>query len=618
MALNRTRFTVLWLLIGVCLTGTYSYAAQQVHLPVIAQPNPRFTAYVQRMAALRAQGLEVDPNNFGLVPEPIKFPASTNTRRASADNLPATYDLRTIPGKLPDVRNQGGCGSCWAFAAYGSLESCLRPAKPLDFSENHLKNNHGFNITSPDYSTCCSGGNRLMATAYLVRWGGPVYESDDPYNTGSCTSPSGLAPRMHIQDVVYIPDRADSLDNAALKRAVMTYGAVYTTFYYDNSYYKSSTHAYYSVGGNEANHAVCIIGWDDNYLASNFTLQTPEHGTMQPPGNGAFIVRNSWGTGWGESGYFYMSYYDSLFGIENAAFIAAEPADNYTTVYQYDPLGAVSDLGYQSNTGWFGMMFTATADSTLSAVSWYTSKPNSTYELYVYSDPSRVPTNGDIVAAQSGTLPEVGYHTVKLVQHVDMTAGTKYGCVVKLTTPGYDSPITFECPMADYGSDWATANRGETFVSANGQNWTDMVTVRSNSSVCIKAFASLPLQTNISELKAKADGAAVNLTGMIVSAVFADCIYVEDANRISGIRVVVSGANVQVGDVVNVTGTLSTHKYNGVHPSEREITNAVVTRTSPLQSSTSTASQPTVSLFGSQPKVAPGGQSRSGSSSRAQ
>ena len=67
--------------------------------------------------------------------------------------------------------------------------------------------------------------------------------------------------------------------------------------------------------------------------------------TDQPPGNGAFIVRNSWGTGWGDAGYFYVSYYDTNFGYgENAVFDDAEPTSNYNAIYQYDPLGWTDEL----------------------------------------------------------------------------------------------------------------------------------------------------------------------------------------------------------------------------------------------------------------------------------
>ena len=89
------------------------------------------------------------------------------------------------------------------------------------------------------------------------------------------------------------------------------------------------------------NHEVTIVGWDDNYAATNF------HGAAgAPPGNGAFIVKNSWGTSFGDRGYFYLSYYDT--SIQDVTAFTAEPTSNYAAEYQYDPLGWVDNMGYGS------------------------------------------------------------------------------------------------------------------------------------------------------------------------------------------------------------------------------------------------------------------------------
>lgn len=444
--------------------------AQAEDAPSLAPANPAFVDYLRASETVQSMSY-FEP---GIVPEPVDLSHLRGSSAMSSVPIvsaPVTYDLRPL-GKLTPVRNQGSCGSCWDFAAHGSLESYLMPATPSDFSENNLKNLAGFDIQ------CCSGGNRTMSTAYFARWAGPVYETDDPHNAASCSSPQ-LAARMHVQDVHFIPTRASALDNEATKQAVMTYGAVYTTYYHSDAYYNSSTAAYYYNGTSNANHAVCIVGWDDNFAASKF--RTP------PPGNGAFLIRNSWGTWWGMSGYFWMSYYDSRLGKSEQAVFTAE-ANAYTTIYQYDTLGWIGNTGYGGNTAWFANVFTATSNSSIVAAAWYAASANSSYELRVYLNPTNGPIGGSPVAIKTGGFATAGYHTTKLDSPVAVTVGQKFSVVVKVTTPGYGYPIPLERPYGGYSSK-ATASTGQSYMSSSGTSWTDVAASYSNTNVCLKAFA---------------------------------------------------------------------------------------------------------------------------------
>jgi C1A family cysteine protease len=451
--------------------------------------DPAFTQTLIAPALVRAAPSSVY-GGLGEIPTPVDRSYAIAVPTAAAmdlGTLPSSYDLR--PSRVTSVRNQNPYGTCWAFASLGSLESNLLPTETRDFSEDNLVLQAGFSLGTDLYNT---GGNMQMATAYLARWGGPVNENDDAY--GDSSTPPGLSARMHVQEVDWILARPSALDNDAVKTAVMQYGGVYASMGWYDSAYKPSTTSYYYTGTGHTNHGVLIVGWDDSYAASNFATT--------PGGNGAFVVKNSWGSGWGASGYFYVSYYDVAFGRsgELAVFRAAEPTTDYSSVYQYDPLGEVTDVGFQSTTAWFANVFTATSSSQLSAVGFYTLEPGTTYEVYT----------GTSLASRtlrtSSTMAYMGYHTVVLPLAVPVTGGQQFVVMVKVSSPTYRTPVAVERAISNYSSG-ATAAAGQSFLSASGSTWQDLTTTYdASANVCLKAF-----------VKATAPAPAPTITGFTPS-----------------------------------------------------------------------------------------------------
>jgi C1A family cysteine protease len=466
---------LLWFFIAFFILSLYSPSvAQEQVSPAISPINPDFLNFFQKLHTRHIQAST--EKGFGHIPPVLDLSYLKGLQILPTEELkisyPISYDLRQL-GKISPIRDQGACGDCWAFATYGSLESILLPLETWDFSENNLKNTHGFDWLH------CDGGNQFISMAYLARWSGPINEIDDPYNPYSNVSPVGINPVKHIRNVLLIPDRSGPHDNDNIKWAVMNYGALYTSYYHNDSYYNSTTHSYYYNGTNYSNHAVAIVGWDDNYSRYNFSTV--------PPGDGAFIIKNSWGSGWGENGYFYVSYYDSKIGTDNAIFNDVDPNTNYDRIYQYDPLGWVLSIGYGSNTAWFSNVFNSTGNEKLESVSLYTASPNSSYEIYVYTNVSSLPTSGVLARAFSGSISLPGYHTISLSTPVPLPSG-KFSIVVKLTTPGYNYPVPIEYPYNNYSSN-ATAGPGQSYVSSDGINWTDITNYYANTNVCLKAFS---------------------------------------------------------------------------------------------------------------------------------
>jgi len=415
---------------------------------------------------------------LGYIPSPVDRSHLQVSKRLLL-SYPAVYDLR-VTGRLSPVRNQGDCGSCWAFATYASLESYLLPAEVHDFSENHLKNTHGF-VWEHN-----KGGNATISTAYLVRWGGPVSEADDPYDPDSGVSPEGPLPlRKLVPEVIYLPNRSVGENPNWLKQAIVEGGAVYTSMYWNDQgdYWNEATNSYYdySLYGNKPNHAVTIVGWDDNYSRGKFKLC--------PFSEGAFIVRNNWGDKWGQDGYFYVSYDDMSFACEeNILFHSAVVPNYYNRIYQYDPLGHVASLGYTDRTTcWGANIFEAFSEESVVAVGLYALDNNTSYTIKVYTDvDAGEPSSGILKLSDSGIISHAGYHTVNLSTPVDLECGQYFSVVVKFTTPNYTYPLAMEMPVAGFAD--ATAGPGESFHSDDGDNWRDFSTNFKDANACIKAL----------------------------------------------------------------------------------------------------------------------------------
>ena len=414
------------------------------------------------------------------------FQQSQNPGYYSQDlsSLPSYYDLRTL-GRVTSVKNQETLSTCWVFAALASLESCLLPGEYWDFSENNMKNTLS---NSYPWGYDCDfgdGGQELNALAYLARWSGPVKESDDLYNTTSGISPENLTVIKHIQNCIFLPGRNNSLDNNIIKAAISHYGGVMSRMIWSEESYNASAASHCYITGLsfiDGMHDICLVGWDDNYDKSNFIIT--------PPGNGAFIAKNSYGG----QGYFYISYYDSGLDYANSGYnpsklvyMNAESPTNYKQIYQYDPFGMCGNIKASTvgcSTAAFMNVFHATSNNPLQAASFYALAPKTTYHLYA------IVKNATTEVAH-GVLEYAGYYTINFNQLIPLIAGQEFKIMVNITSPGCLEPIVIE-----YNDGWAnkaTANPGESFIYYNGV-WTDLTSSifsdYPNANLCVKAFTA--------------------------------------------------------------------------------------------------------------------------------
>ncbi len=403
---------------------------------------------------------------------------------AASGALPSYYDLRQ-QGRVTPVKAQVIDGPCWAFTAIGSLESCLLPGETWNFSENNMKN-----ILSNLYPqgfdrNFSAGGNSEQALAYFARWSGPVNASSDPYNTTSGISPANLTAVKHIQECIFIAPRKNATDNDQLKEAIIKYGAIDASIYWNETFESEDGKSYYYNGSKiNANHDICLVGWNDSYNSSNFKIN--------PPGPGAFIIKNSWGTDQGDKGYNYISYYDMTFAYDILyVFMNAEPINNYKEIYQYDPFGYVTSMGNGSSAA-FMNVFNATSNNPLTAASFYALVPNTSYQLYTV-------VNNTTSLVSKGVISTPGYKTIKF-NPIPLVKGQEFKVWVNITTPNNDKPIAIEYAKENWTSK-ATSNLGESFYNFyDGNGWVDLKNDSeiSNANVCLKAFTTFASQLTLS------------------------------------------------------------------------------------------------------------------------
>ena len=427
---------------------------------------------------------------LGRVPSPVEVHVDATDAapaRAARAAEPTAFDLRT-EGRLTPVKDQGNYSTCWAFANIAALESRLLSATPApdpvpDFSEDNMVGRSGYGTSQ--YWRYSYGGYDFMAVAYLARWAGPVADGDDPYDDDLVT-PAGLPVQKHVQGAVMIPGRTEPLGNDLVKQLVMQNGALSVGMHWDNRYLDWSTDSYFDPNRDGENHGVTIVGWDDTYAKTNFGAQ----GRL-PAGDGAFLVRNTWGADFGDGGYFWVSYYDRSFAREQGlgglggmtSYSVVEDADNYSRVYQYDKLGVTAHAGFRSSRVWGATRFTAAQTQTISAASFYTLTSSSRYEVWAGRSLKT------LTRRASGTTALPGYVTVSLDAPLPVTAGKPFVVAVKLVSPGEMHPLAIEYPGKGALTSGATARKGQSYISRNGTTWRDTTSLYRRSNVCLKAFA---------------------------------------------------------------------------------------------------------------------------------
>lgn len=207
----------------------------------------------------------------------------------------------TARGVVQGVKNQRDCGDCWAFSTIGTLEAhwaLHTHSPPLNLSEQQLVDCAGnFNNFG------CNGGLPSQAFEYIKYAGGVTSESEYPYTAedGTC--------RTDIPRYAFAPFGSANItyqDEEELAAAVAFVGPVSIAFevmddfmLYSGGIYNNAT---CSKSPSMVNHAVVAVGYDDTNPSQEY-----------------WIVKNSWGTGWGLEGYFWIAKGSNMCGLADCA-----------------------------------------------------------------------------------------------------------------------------------------------------------------------------------------------------------------------------------------------------------------------------------------------------------
>jgi C1A family cysteine protease len=224
-------------------------------------------------------------------PEGWRSRANFNEMTATSSSavLPSAFDWRTYNGCTP-IRNQGGCGSCWAFATVGALECAIkiREGSSVDLSEQWL-------LSCNQAGWSCGGGWYAHSYHGLLADGcngtGAVLESDFSYDAWETPCACPYPHHYVIDSWAYIGGNNSVTGVEAMKRAILEYGPISVSVY-ASDYFQAYRNGIFSYSTNGTiNHSVVLVGWDDSQGS-----------------NGIWIMRNSWGSGWGEGGYMRIAY----------------------------------------------------------------------------------------------------------------------------------------------------------------------------------------------------------------------------------------------------------------------------------------------------------------------
>jgi len=391
-------------------------------------------------------------------------------------DFPARWDPRNDPDKAwyrgnIQIKDQGNSNTCWACSAASAAETSyakesnravdvLSPFQIAYFFYNRSDdplNNTGDdkNLAVDDWNL--DGGSCIYTCQHLATRSGMIadslaplshlcnYYKDDPERTPAPKLNSNLEYSSNVltlENCVFYDElpydssgRAKEKAKNTLKGMITEYGAAVVSMDYKEEYFKDGTSDnapfFKPDKYDRNNHEVTIIGWDDNYSRDNFE-STVKGYESKPKDNGAWIMQNSWGTEYGDNGYYYVSYESRDVLRDGILSVDMQPADASQLLYQYDGNAYHNSVEmYEGEQA--ANVFTAQEQIRLGQVAfttWNAGETGYTVDVYTGLSDPKDPLSGIQACTTDVTTDTPGFKSFPLTEPVTVDAEETFAIVV--------------------------------------------------------------------------------------------------------------------------------------------------------------------------------------------